>query len=215
MRYVSVMDQTVPQTALQRQLASDGGQPRPTAIDAFRAARADFLAGRRIDLQSLAARIGVSRVTLYRWAGTREQLLGEVIWSLTRQTIEAEWSKLAAAPGPRVPDLVGNVQRAIWAQPGARRFLEQENALAMSLLTLKANGVQPRILALLRDKLADDIATGRIEAILPLDDLAYTVLRVAESFHYLPTITGEPADPDRAAQVLKAILRPPAVPRMP
>jgi hypothetical protein len=98
---------------------------------------------------------------------------------------------------------------AIWAQPGARKFLEQENALAMSLLTLKAHGFQPRILALVRDKLAEDIATGRIEAILPLDDLAYTVLRVTESFHYLPTITGEPADPDRAIRVLKAILRPP------
>jgi hypothetical protein len=40
-----------------------------------------------------------------------------------------------------------------------------------------------------------------------LDDLAYTVLRVTESFHYLPTITGEPADPERATLVLKAILR--------
>ncbi len=96
--------------------------------------------------------------------------------------------------------------RVIWEQPGARRFLERENALAMSLLTLKANGFQPRMLALVRDKLAEDIADGRIESPLPLDDLAYTVLRVTESFHYLPTITGEPADPDRATLVLKAIL---------
>ena len=78
----------------------------------------------------------------------------------------------------------------------------------MSLLTLKANGFQPRLLALIRDKLADDIATGRVEPSLPLDDLAYTVLRVAESFHYLATITGESADPDRATRVLRAILRP-------
>ena len=101
---------------------------------------------------------------------------------------------------------------AIWAQPGARKFLEQENALAMSLLTLKAHGFQPRLLALIREKLAEDIAAGRIEDILPLDDLAYTVLRVAESFYYLPTITGEPADPDRATRVLKAILRPRVTP---
>lgn len=203
------MEQSRPRTALQQQLAGDGGQPRLTALDAFKAARADFLAGRRVDLQSLAARIGVSRVTLYRWVGTREQLLAEVIWSLTSQTVEAEWARLAGEPGPRVPDLLGNVMRAIWAQPGARSFLERENALAMSLLTLKSNGVQPRLLALLRDKLADDIATGRIDAVLPLDDLAYTVLRVSESFHYLPTITGERADPERATRVLRAILRPP------
>jgi AcrR family transcriptional regulator len=204
MRYVAFMSQT----PLQRQLAGDDKQPRPTALDAFAAARADFLAGQRIELQSLAERIGVSRVTLYRWVGTREQLLTEVIWSLTRQTLEAEWARLRDTPGPRVPDLLGGMMQAIWAQPGARKFLEQENALAMSLLTLKAHGFQPRILALVRDKLAEDVAAGRIEDILPLDDLAYTVLRVTESFHYLPTITGEPADPDRATRVLKAILRP-------
>jgi Tetracyclin repressor-like, C-terminal domain len=79
----------------------------------------------------------------------------------------------------------------------------------MSLLRLKAHTSQPRLLALIQDKLADDIASGRIETTLPLDDLAYTTLRVTESFHYLRTITGEPpADPDRAARVLKAILRP-------
>jgi len=156
----------------------------------------------------VADRIGVSRVTLYRWVGTREQLLVEVIWSLTRQTLEAEWSRLEAEPGPRVPDLVGRLLHAVWAQPGARRFLEEENALAMSLLTLKAHGFQPRLLAFIRDRLADDIASGRIDIPLPLEDLAYTTLRVAESFHYLPTITGEPADPDRATRVLKAILRP-------
>jgi AcrR family transcriptional regulator len=200
----------VRQTPLQRQLANAGEQRRPTALDAFTAARSDFLAGRRIDLGSIAARLGVSRVTLYRWVGTREQLLVEVIWSLTDQTLEAEWQRLRSVPGPRVPDLIGGLLHAVWAQPGARRFLEQENALAMSLLTLKVNGFQPRLLAVIRDKLADDIATGRIDIPLPLDDLAYTVLRVAESFHYLPTITGEPADPDRATRVLKAILRPPA-----
>jgi AcrR family transcriptional regulator len=208
MRYVATMNQT----PLQRQLAGDDEQRRPTPLDAFAAARADFLAGQRVELQSVAERIGVSRVTLYRWVGTREQLLTEVIWSLTQQTLETQWTRIRDTPGPRVPELVGGLLQAIWAQPGARKFLEQENAVAMSLLTLKAHGFQPRLLALIRDKLADDIATGRIEAILPLDDLAYTVLRVAESFHYLPTITGEPADPDRAGAVLKAILRPPPSP---
>jgi AcrR family transcriptional regulator len=156
----------------------------------------------------IASRIGVSRVTLYRWVGTREQLLVEIIWALASQTLDAEWEKLEATPGPRVPELVGRMLHAFWDQPGSRRFLEQENALAMSLLTLKSNGFQPRFLALIRDKLADDIAAGRIEEILPLDDLAYTVLRIAESFHFRPTITGEHADPDRATAVLRAILRP-------
>ncbi|MGI8334360.1 QsdR family transcriptional regulator [Actinomadura scrupuli] len=192
------------QTPLQRQLTAPSR--RPTALDAFRRARADFLAGNRVDLQSLAAHLGVSRVTLYRWVGTRDQLLVEVIWSLTEQTLRQEWDRLAAEPGPRVPELMVRLLRTIWDQPGARRFLEQENDLAMRLLTLKTHGFQPRLLDLLRDKLSEDLEEGRIATTIPLDDLAYTVLRVTESFHYLPTITGEPADPDRAARVLAALL---------
>ena len=195
-------------TPLQRHLAGETGVKRPTALDAFKLARRDFLSGRRIDLGSVAGRLGVSRVTLYRWVGTREQLLVEVIWSLTARTMDQQWARLESLPGPRVPDLVGGLLHAVWDQPGSRLFLERENALAMSLLTLKEHGFQPRMLEYLRDKLANDIATGRVQSALPLDDLAYTVLRIAESFHYLPTITGEPADPDRATQVLKAILQP-------
>lgn len=189
---------------MQRQLSSPSR--KPTALDAFRRARSDFLAGKRIDLQSLAAELGVSRVTLYRWVGTREQLLVEVIWALTAQTFDDEWARLEARSGPRVPEVVVRLLRAFWSQPGARRFLEQENDLAMRLLTLASHGFQPRLLDLLKSKLAEDLAEGRVVSPIPLDDLAYTVLRVAESFHYLPTITGEPADPDRAARVLAALL---------
>ncbi|UWP79882.1 QsdR family transcriptional regulator [Dactylosporangium fulvum] len=193
-------------TPLQIQLAD--GDRRPTALDAFRLARADFLAGRRLDIQALAQRLGVNRVTLHRWVGTREQLLVEVIWSLTEQTLEEEWVRLRSRPGPRVPELVGRFLHACWSQPGARRHLEQDNDMMMRLLTLTTHGFQPRLIALLRGKLADDIATGRITTPLPLDELAYATLRIAESFHYRPTITGEPADPDGATRVLGALLRP-------
>jgi tetracycline repressor-like protein len=122
--------------------------------------------------------------------------------------MEQLWTRLESVPGPRVPDLIGGLLHAVWEQPGSRSFLERENALAMSLLTLKVNGFQPRMLDYVKGKLADDIDTGRVRSVLPLDDLAFTVLRVGESFHYLPTITGEAADPDRATRVLTAILRP-------
>ena len=49
---------------------------------AFRLARRAFLAGERIDMQRLAAELGVNRVTLYRWVGNRGRLLGEVAWEL-------------------------------------------------------------------------------------------------------------------------------------
>src|SRR4051812_50088979 len=60
---------------------------RPTPLDAFRLAKRKFLAAERIDMSALADELGVNRVTLYRWVGSREQLLVEVIWSLASRTL--------------------------------------------------------------------------------------------------------------------------------
>ena len=53
---------------------------RPTPRDAFRLARRTLLDGQRLDMQALAGQLGINRVTLYRWVGSREQLLVDVLW---------------------------------------------------------------------------------------------------------------------------------------
>jgi AcrR family transcriptional regulator len=59
-----------------------------TPAGAFRGARRMFLRGERLDMQALAAELGISRATLYRWCGHREQLLADVLWSLSHQLFE-------------------------------------------------------------------------------------------------------------------------------
>ena len=73
-------------TPLRRQLAQ-ATTARPTALDAFRHARRIFLGGGRVNMQALARSLGVDRATLYRWVGSREQLLTEILWSLIEPTI--------------------------------------------------------------------------------------------------------------------------------
>ena len=57
-----------------------GTQP-PAMVPApiFAAAVDMFVAGQRLDMRSLARRIGVARATLYRRVGNREQLLDQVL----------------------------------------------------------------------------------------------------------------------------------------
>jgi hypothetical protein len=64
------------------------GPPRPTALNAFRLARRKFLAAERVDMSALAYELGVNRATLYRWVGSRDQLLVEIIWSPGERTLE-------------------------------------------------------------------------------------------------------------------------------
>jgi AcrR family transcriptional regulator len=185
---------------------ADAGRPVPR--DAFRLARRWLLDGQRLDMQALAAQLGVNRVTLYRWVGSREQLLVEVLWSLTDRTITTTWAQLAASAGPRVPDVLRHWLRVTLDQPGVSRFLHGESEFAMRLLTLRSGGFQPRLLGLIRRLIVEDIEDGRVVTPLPVDELAFTVLRICESYVYLPAITGEVPDPDMLARVLRVLLSP-------
>src|SRR5260370_22821614 len=94
-------------TLLARQLREGPSSAPATALDAFKLARRRFFAGERVDMSSIAAEIGVNRVTLYRWVGTREQLLTEVIWSLAQRTLDLERERATTTTGgERVAQIV-------------------------------------------------------------------------------------------------------------
>ena len=48
-------------------------------VDLHRLARRYFMHAQRIELQKLARELGISRATAYRWAGSADQLVGEVL----------------------------------------------------------------------------------------------------------------------------------------
>jgi AcrR family transcriptional regulator len=63
-----------------RVLPEGTGTPATIPGPIFAAAVDTFVAGQRLDMRSLARRVGVARATLYRRAGNREQLLDQVLW---------------------------------------------------------------------------------------------------------------------------------------
>jgi AcrR family transcriptional regulator len=198
-----------PDTPLRRQLA--GTTMRPTALDAFRVARRTFLHGDRIDMQALARALNVDRATLYRWVGSREQLLSEVLWSLIDPTIRNLRKACGnagppAAPVSRAAAVITAAVRDVMANPGMQRFLDREGELALRLLTTKASGFENRLISLIRELVEEEAAAGRLTASVPLDDLPYVLVRIMESYIYLGLITGEDPDPGRAARVISALL---------
>jgi AcrR family transcriptional regulator len=195
-------------TPLQRQLA--GATTRPSALDAFRLARRTFLRGDRLDMQALARALNVDRATLYRWVGSRERLLSEVLWSLIDPTLRnlrkaCGNASPPAALSPAAAVITGTV-REVMANPGMQRFLDREGELALRLLTTKASGFENRLISLIRELVEEEAAAGRLTASVPLDDLPYVLVRIMESYIYLGLITGEHPDPNRAARVISALL---------
>ena len=89
-------------TRLQRELAEGAGDRRPTPLDAFKLARRRFLAAERIDMSALADELQINRVTLYRWVGSRERLLVEVLWSLGHAALERDaWRRASGRRADR------------------------------------------------------------------------------------------------------------------
>ena len=194
-------------TPLRDQLAGHEAARSPAALDAFLAARRRWLRGERIDMTALAQELGVNRVTLYRWVGSREQLLVEVVWSLAQRTLDD--LDRAIAPGARqrgVAILMGFLEATL-AHPGMQRWLAEEGEPAMRLLTRHEPGFQPRLIAAVEDLLKREEAAGRLELGPDRHEIAYALVRVIESYTYLDLITGERPEAGRARPIFARLLR--------
>jgi AcrR family transcriptional regulator len=180
------------------------------AADALRAARRRFLAPERIDMSALAEELDVNRVTLYRWVGSRDRLLVEVVWTLAARTLEAAKARTTAHGGERVVAVVTAFLEIVIANAGMQRWLSEEGEHAMRLLTRHDAGFQPRLIGAIRALLEEETATGALDLPVDLQDLAYVIVRLIESFTYLDLITGEAPDARRAEPIFRMLLRAPA-----
>ena len=68
---------------------------------------------------------------------------------------------------------------------------------------------------MLGEQLAEQADAGKLEPALDLDDLAYVIVRVVESYLYRDVIAGTEPDIGRAVEVIDALLHAPPVRRRP
>jgi hypothetical protein len=196
------------QTRLQQALADPDSRPRAAPIDAFKVARRRFLAGDVVDVTSVAAQLGVNRVTVQRWVGSRSQLLVEVLWSLAERQLEYARGLVAEGDPAGVAEVFALFIGESIAHPGMRRFLHEEGPLAMRLLTRPDQGFHLRMVAAFHGVLQDAAAAGELGPDAPLEELAYTLVRIMEGYIHTEALGGDPPEPERVGTILRWILRP-------
>ena len=200
-------------TALERAIAGNGA-PRPTPMDALRLARRHWFAGERLDMGALARELGISRATLYSWVGSRERLIGEVIWSFADTGMRQAREAARGSGADYIVDVFERFSRANATFEPLRRFIAQDPQLALRVLTSKDGPVQGRMTAIARELLAAEVDAGTLEPALDIDTLSYVLVRVAESFIYSDVIAGSEPDVDKAVEVVRVLLHaPPQRPR--
>jgi AcrR family transcriptional regulator len=192
------------ETQLVRLLAAT--DRRPDALTAFRIARRWFIAGRRIEMQELAAELDVNRATLFRWVGNRDDLLAEIIWSLAEPTLARAVSDADGSGGQRIADIMGRFVALLDEADFFRAFLQREPERALRILTTRASTVQSRLIAAVETLVGEEITRTGMHPALSPHDLAYLIVRIVESFLYADIITGEKHDTAKAALAITALL---------
>ncbi|KZS74349.1 TetR family transcriptional regulator [Mycobacterium kansasii] len=175
-------------------------------MTAFRIARRWFIAGQRIEMQELAAELGVNRATLFRWVGSRDELLAEILWSLAERTLALAVNNAPGSGGERISAIIGSFVALLDEAEYFREFLRREPERALRILTTHASTVQARLVAAVETLLREEIARTQLQPPLPPHDLAYLIVRIVESFLYSDIITGEQHDAAKAALAVTALL---------
>jgi hypothetical protein len=183
---------------------SDQPAARTDREAAVRRARDLFMAGRRVEMGPLAAELGVSRVTLNRWVGSRDRLLGEINWSLAEPTLRHAVARAPAAGADAVAYALEELIRAVLAADFMSVFLRRESDIALRILTTSHSDMQRNLIAFVEQLLRDEIGVPR--PALDFADLAYLVVRIAESFCYIDMITGGQPDAAKVGHAIKALL---------
>src|SRR3954463_5574055 len=156
-------------------------------------------------MSALADELGVNRVTLYRWVGSREQLLVEVVWAAAQRTLDdIDRATAPDTPQRAVAILMGFLEATL-AHPGMQRWLADEEEYAMRLLTRHETDFQPRLIAAIEALLREEADSGRCDLRADLHGLAYVIVRLIESYIYLALITGEQPDAGRAEPILRML----------
>jgi hypothetical protein len=175
---------------------------------ALRAARHRFIEGERIDMGVLAAELGVDRTSVFRWVGNRDALLAEVLWSLAVPTFDSADAAVDATGADRVEGVLTRFVADLIGADYFRAWITREPGRALRILTTRSSPVHQRFVAITETLLIEELTARRMATPLPAHDLAYVLVRVAESFTYSDLIAGETPSAERAAAALALVLAP-------
>ncbi len=182
-----------------------GRPPAATKEQLLDAVAVRFLAGERIDIQAICAELGLSRATVHRWCGSRDDVIGAV---MVRLVVPLFRRIERSEPGAGAQRLVAVFERQLRALAGDRvfrRFLEHEREAAQRILTASDGVVEPRVVALIHEMIEAEVERGYDPPADP-SVIAYAIVRIAESFLYADAATGFRGDFDRLRPVYEALL---------
>ncbi|MGW6702285.1 QsdR family transcriptional regulator [Nocardia sp. NPDC055049] len=179
---------------------------KPAREDVVDLARRWFLEGRRIDMQQLARTSGIGRATLYRWWGSREVVIGEVVWRIIAEAIgrvEARGTSVSEDPAGRFVRHFGTLADTVRTFEPLTRFVADDPEYGLRVLTSGYSVVQGRMIDWVASRLTD---LPDLDPRIEVRDLAYAIVRVGEAFVWSDIITGDPPQSGKATAMVELLV---------
>ena len=181
-----------------------GRPPAASREDVVVVALNTYLHGERIDVQAVAVELGLGRTTIYRWFGSREGLVAEVVLRAAEPLFAEARANARGRGGPALLDTFDRINRGLAEAPALRRFLENERD-ALRILTSSSGNVHSRMVEKVRSYIEEETGRGFTPPVEP-PTLAYAIVRLAESFLYNDATTTVRGDVDRLREIEAALL---------
>ena len=187
-----------------------GRPPAATREQVLETALHHYLRGRRVDVQAIAGGLGLGRSTIYRWFGSREGLIGEVLFAAAEPLLMEAHADARGRGAHLLLDTFDRFNRSLADAPALRRFVEAERDTALRIITSGAGTLQPRIVASIQELIDGEVRAGAYDPPVDTSTLAYAIVRLAEAFLFNDAVAGMRGDVDRLREVEAALLAVPS-----
>jgi len=183
-----------------------GRPPAATRDQVLDTALYHYLRGRRVDVQAIAAELGLGRTTIYRWFGSREALIGEVLFLASEPLLRDARAGAKGRGARALLDTFDRFNRSLADAPALLRFVESERDTALRIITSGAGTLQPRIVDAIQEVIDEEVRAGHYDPPVDTSTLAYAIVRLAEAFLFNDAVAGMRGDVDRLREVEAALL---------
>lgn len=175
-------------------------------------ARRAFARGERVEMGVLAEQAGVNRATVYRWVGTRDALLAELVWERMAAGLDRA-DRRAASEGVHGTERVAALLVGLFSGAGrrspVRRFVDQEPAVAMRVMT--TGPVHERLIDRFAAVIDEEAAAGTLAPRYPATQVAELIVKTGEAVFWFDVASGRGVDRGNMAVLLDALCSPTGV----
>jgi len=175
---------------------------RPGTEDAVRSARALLDRGERVDVQAVARDLGVSRATVHRWFGTRDDLMRAVFAGLAREFIVQARAQVTGDGDERLFSFLRQIADISAAYAPMRAAAAREPGITLRVILDPDGPVQAQLVAAVTDLLAPSRSPATLAGLRTDID---TLVSASVALHWATIAGGREPDSRRYEDIARAL----------